>query len=130
MTFESVEGGIQTTLVAGGSAEGRAARVLDMLARRSAGERWALLVSSPAAWDALQGQASVGADPEVFLLLTAGGCPCCTLAAVLQRDLNQLLASSRPRRLLIDVPDEAHKQRVQSMLLQPWYKRLLQLTAE
>jgi G3E family GTPase len=129
VVYELVEAGIQTTLVAGGSAEDRACRLLAMLARKPAGERWALLVSSPAAWDMLHAQATSSQDPDVFPALTAGGCPCCTLAVVLQRDLNQLLARSRPQCLFLEVPDVAHTDRVTALLLQPWYKRLLQLTA-
>lgn len=93
---------VPTNLITGRAGVGKTAAVLDLLQRRPAGERWAVLVVGDAA------KLAAAAPPGVAVRGVAGGCPCCSPAPALGAALHFLLADGPPDRLLVVADPVAH----------------------
>lgn len=93
---------IPTNLITGRAGVGKTAAVLDVLHRRPAGERWAVLVVGDAA------KLAAAAPAGTAVRGVAGGCPCCSPAPVLGAALHFLLADGPPDRLLVEAGPAAH----------------------
>lgn len=99
---------IPTNIVTGFLGVGKTTAVLDLLARKADGERWAVLVNE-------YGEVSIdhailegGAGAGVTVREVAGGCVCCATAPYLQVALHLLLTEAKPHRLLVETTGLGH----------------------
>ena len=123
--WEKVQAGIRTTLVAGPGESDSTDFILRLLKGKPPEERWAILSGRYSSRGAPTHVLQRAADPTVFVKSLEGGCLCCGMAPLMQQALNQLLHSSRPHCLLIELSDTAHVDKVLRVLAQPWYAKLL-----
>ncbi len=100
---------IPTHLILGFLGVGKTTAVLDLLARKPAGEKWAVLVNE-------YGQVSIDeafiegetVAEGVAVRSVAGGCFCCTTSPQLPVALHFLLQEAKPDRLLIETSGLGH----------------------
>lgn len=95
---------VPTNIITGFLGVGKTSAILHLLKSKPAAERWAILVNEfgEIGIDGalIQGQSTE--ESGVFIREVAGGCMCCTAGVPMQVALSQLLAKSRPDRLLIE----------------------------
>lgn len=99
---------IPTNIVTGFLGVGKTTAILDLLARKADGERWAVLVNE-------YGEVSIdhailegGVDDGVTVREVAGGCVCCATAPYLQVALHLLLTEAKPHRLIVETTGLGH----------------------
>ncbi|MDP2228579.1 MAG: GTP-binding protein [Moraxellaceae bacterium] len=129
MNIQKVKPGIRTNLVTGFLGAGKTTCILQLLTQKPDRERWAILVNEFGETGIDGGILQDAAQSEVFIKEIAGGCICCTMGLPMQIALNQLLARSKPDRLIIELSGLGHAHDLLKLLSQPWYKELLQLKA-
>jgi G3E family GTPase len=120
---------IPTNIITGFLGVGKTSAILDLLARKPAGERWAVLVNE-------YGEVSVdhailegGGNPNVTVQEVAGGCICCATAPYLQVALYLLLTEAKPHRLIVETTGLGHPSRLVELLNGPAYQDRLELRA-
>lgn len=90
---------VPATLITGGLGVGKTTAILDLLARRPVGERWAVVVNEAG---------SVGIDGArlategVSVREVAGGCVCCVNGPLLRVALVRVLREVRPARVVVE----------------------------
>ncbi|MEO1081084.1 MAG: CobW family GTP-binding protein [Pseudomonadota bacterium] len=121
--------GIPTNIVTGFLGAGKTSAILNFLAQKPAGERWAVLINEfgeiGVDGSLLEGRGSEPAD--VFVAEVPGGCMCCTAGLPMQIALTQLLRRSRPQRLLIEPTGLGHPIEVLQTLASEHYRDVLSL---
>lgn len=115
---------IPTNLITGFLGVGKTTAVLDLLARKPGGSRWAVLVNE-------YGEVGIdaalidGAAPDgVTVREVAGGCVCCATAPYLGVALHFLLVDSKPDRLLIETTGLGHPAKLLDTLRANYRDRL------
>ncbi|MFO0797514.1 MAG: GTP-binding protein [Gemmataceae bacterium] len=99
---------VPTNLITGFLGVGKTTAVLDLLARKAAGSRWAVLVNEYGEVG-IDGALVDGAAPAgVTVREVGGGCVCCASAPYLGVALHFLLIDARPDRLLIETTGLGH----------------------
>lgn len=96
---------IPTNVVTGFLGVGKTTAILDLLARKDAGERWAVLVNE---YGEVGIDAAILAGDGVTVREVAGGCVCCATAPYLQVALHLLLTEAKPHRLIVETTGLGH----------------------
>ena len=116
---------IPTHLITGFLGVGKTTAILDLLKRKPAAEKWAVLVNE-------YGQVSIddafiegeAVAEGVAVRSVAGGCFCCTTAPMLPVALHFLLQESKPDRLLIETSGLGHPAALLDTIRKNYSKRL------
>ncbi|MFC3121248.1 CobW family GTP-binding protein [Agaribacter flavus] len=120
---------IPTNIFSGFLGVGKTSTILSLLKAKPAGERWAILVNEFGEigidGDLLEGQHRKATG--IFVREVPGGCMCCAAGLPMQIALNQLLAQSRPSRLLIEPTGLGHPREVLESLSASHYQDVLDI---
>jgi len=121
---------IPTNLITGFLGSGKTTAILNLLASRPRGSRWAVLVNE---------FGDVGIDGTllekenlsegVFIKEVPGGCLCCAAGLPLQIALNLLIKKANPDRIIIEPTGVGHPKKVIEVLTGEFYKEVLDLKA-
>lgn len=118
---------VPTNIITGFLGAGKTSAILHLLKHKPDRERWAVLVNEfgeiGVDGSLFQGQHEQG----VFIREVPGGCMCCASGLPMQVALNQLLARSRPDRLLIEPTGLGHPIEVLRALSADQYQDTLTL---
>lgn len=125
--MQPVLAAIPTNIITGFLGAGKTTLIQQLLANKPANERWAVLVNEFGQIGI--DQALMGAQDEVFIKEVAGGCICCANFLPMQVALSQLLAKSRPQRLLIEPTGLGHPRQILESLSESHWQSTLQLCA-
>src|SRR4051794_17304815 len=116
--------GVPVNLFTGFLGVGKTTAVIDLLGRKPAGERWAVLVNE-------YGEVGIdaalieGSGPEgVTVREVGGGCVCCATAPYLPVALHFLLLDAKPDRLLIETTGLGHPAKLLDTLRANYRDRL------
>jgi G3E family GTPase len=118
---------IPTTLITGFLGVGKTTAILELLAHRPPGERWAVLVNEFGTIG-IDGAVLSGSD-AVAIREVAGGCICCTANTPLRVALTQLIRKARPQRLLIEPTGLGHPAGIIDALRDPYLAPIIDLQA-
>lgn len=118
---------IPTNIITGFLGAGKTTLIQQLLANKPANERWAVLVNEFGQIGI--DQALMASQDEVFIKEVAGGCICCANFLPMQVALSQLLAKSRPQRLLIEPTGLGHPRQILESLSESHWQSTLQLRA-
>ena len=105
---------------------GKTTAILDLLKRKPENEKWAVLVNE---------FGRVGIDGAILSSQGAtvrevpGGCLCCAVGLPFQLAVNRLLAEVKPDRLLIEPTGLGHPKRVLDMLIEGYFRTVLNVQA-
>lgn len=101
---------VPTNIITGFLGAGKTTAILNMLKRKPAEERWAVLINEfgeiGVDGSMVEGQAST--EQGVHIREVPGGCLCCASGMPIHIALNQLLSRARPHRLLIEPTGLGH----------------------
>ena len=115
---------VPTNLITGFLGVGKTTAVIDLLKRRDAGSRWAVLVNEYGDV-AIDGAMIEGAAPDgVSVQEVAGGCVCCASAPYLPVAIHFLLLDAKPERLIIETTGLGHPARLLDTLRKDYRGRL------
>lgn len=115
---------VPTNLVTGFLGVGKTTAVIDLLQRKAAGSRWAVLVNEYGAVS-IDGALIEGAGPDgVTVKEVGGGCVCCASAPFLPVAIHFLLLEARPERLIIETTGLGHPARLLDSLRMSYHGRL------
>lgn len=112
---------VPVNVVTGFLGVGKTTAILDLLARKSDGERWAVLVNE---------YGEVGIDGTILeshgvaVREVAGGCVCCATAPYLQVALHLLMVEVRPDRIIIETTGLGHPSQLIEKLRRQYADRL------
>jgi len=129
MSQPIVRAGVKTNLITGFLGAGKTTCIQQLLRQKPPLERWAILVNE---FGDTGIDAAILQEPYehgVFIREIAGGCICCAMGLPMQIVLNQLLAQSKPDRLIIELTGLGHARELLKLLSQPWYQKILELKA-
>ena len=105
---------------------GKTTAIIDLLKQKPADEKWAILVNE---------FGTIGIDGAIFTAAGAtvkeipGGCLCCAVGLPFQVGVNRLLKQVKPDRLLIEPSGLGHPKKVLDMLLDGFFKNVLDMRA-
>ena len=117
---------IPTNLITGFLGSGKTTAILDVLQRKPADEKWAVLVNE---------FGEIGIDGAILsssgaeIREVAGGCMCCVGNLPMQVALNNLIAKVQPDRLLVEPSGLGHPQEIIDILSGGQYAEVLDLRA-
>ncbi len=114
---------VPTQLVLGGDAGRRLDVLHGLLARRVAGEPWAVLRAATS----FSAGAVTSAAPGLVVAVAPASCPCCTGQLAFRVALNRLLRSARPQRLLVELGHHRHDATALEALAGSAYQGVLRL---
>lgn len=120
---------VPTNIITGFLGVGKSSAIQHLLKQKPDNERWAILVNEFGKIG-IDGTLLSGGGVEgngVFIKEVPGGCMCCTVNLPMQIALNQLLARSRPHRLLIEPTGLGHPQEVLDILTASHYRDVVRL---
>jgi len=117
---------IPTNLITGFLGTGKTTAVLDLLQKKPAEEKWAVLVNEFGEVG-IDGAILRGSGAEIREV--AGGCMCCVADLPMKVALNALIARAKPDRLLIETTGLGHPQALIDTLTDEPYGELLELRA-
>lgn len=120
---------VPTNIITGFLGTGKTTAILHLLRSKPDNERWAVLVNEfgeiGVDGSLFEGQKSAGQG--VFIREVPGGCMCCAAGLPMQIALNQLLATARPDRLIIEPTGLGHPVEVLQVLSDDHYQEILDL---
>jgi G3E family GTPase len=115
---------VPTNLITGFLGVGKTTAVIDLLQRKAAGSRWAVLVNEYGAVT-IDGALIEGAGPDgVTVKEVGGGCVCCAAAPFLPVAIHFLLLEANPERLIIETTGLGHPARLLDSLRGSYHGRL------
>ena len=115
---------VPTNLITGFLGVGKTTAVIDLLQRKAAGSRWAVLVNEYGAVN-IDGALIEGSGPDgVTVKEVGGGCVCCASAPFLPVAIHFLLLEARPERLIIETTGLGHPARLLDSLRMSYHGRL------
>ncbi len=120
---------VPTNIITGFLGVGKTSAILQLLKTKPVSERWAVLVNEFGEIG-VDGSLFAGQHTEeqrVYIKEVPGGCMCCAAGLPMQIALNQLLARSKPNRLLIEPTGLGHPFEVLEVLTSDVYKQILDL---
>jgi G3E family GTPase len=113
-----------TNLITGFLGVGKTTAVIDLLKRKAAGSRWAVLVNEYGEVS-IDGAMIEGSGPDgVSVREVGGGCVCCASAPFLPVAIHFLLLEARPERLIIETTGLGHPARLLDTLRMNYHGRL------
>ncbi len=120
---------IPTNIITGFLGVGKTSAILHLLAQKPADERWAILVNEfgEIGIDKSLFDGQLNNQNNVFIREVPGGCMCCAASLPMQIALNQLLAESRPHRLIIEPTGLGHPREVMQVLTAEHYQPVLSI---
>lgn len=128
---------VPTNIITGFLGVGKTSAILHLLKQKPSNERWAILINEfgeigidGALVQGMLAQktASNSEDTQkVFIKEVPGGCMCCAAGLPMQIALNQLLAQSKPDRLLIEPTGLGHPVEVVQTLSAEHYEDVLDI---
>ena len=118
---------IPTTLVTGALGVGKTTAILDLLGRRPAGARWAVLVNDFGRVG-IDG-AVLGETGGIEVREIAGGCICCTANVPLRVALVRLVRELAPERLIVEPTGLAHPASIVDVVRSPGLREAVALRA-
>ncbi|MFT4821050.1 MAG: G3E family GTPase, partial [Candidatus Azotimanducaceae bacterium] len=121
--------GISTNIITGFLGSGKSTAIIDLLAKKPAAERWAVLVNEFGEVGIDGGLLASGNDGNVFIREVPGGCMCCAAGLPMHIALNMLLARAKPDRLIIEPTGLGHPFEVANALATEYYQNLLNIQA-
>ena len=121
--------GISTNIITGFLGSGKSTAIIDLLAKKPAAERWAVLVNEFGEVGIDGGLLASGNDGNVFIREVPGGCMCCAAGLPMHIALNMLLARAKPDRLIIEPTGLGHPFEVVNALATEYYQNLLNIQA-
>lgn len=119
-------GPIPVNLITGFLGAGKTTAILQLLATRPAGERWAVLVNE---FGRIGVDQAVFPSGEVAVKEVPGGCLCCANQLPMQIALGQLVSRARPDRLLIEPTGLGHPRQILATLREPHWQQVLSVCA-
>jgi G3E family GTPase len=117
---------IPTNIVTGFLGSGKTTAILDVLTRKPAAEKWAVLVNE---FGEIGIDGAILASSGAEIREVAGGCMCCIADLPMQVALNNLIAKVQPDRLLIEPSGLGHPQEIIDTLSSGQYAEVLDLRA-
>jgi G3E family GTPase len=115
---------VPTNLITGFLGVGKTTAIIDLLKRKAAGSRWAVLVNEYGDV-AIDGAMIEGETPDgVTVREVGGGCVCCASAPFLPVAIHFLLLEARPERLIIETTGLGHPARLLDTLRANYRGRL------
>ena len=117
---------IPCNIVTGFLGSGKTTAILDVLQRKPAAEKWAVLVNE---FGEIGIDGAILASSGAEIREVAGGCMCCVGDLPMQIALNNLIAKVQPDRLLIEPSGLGHPQEIIDTLSGGQYGELLDLRA-
>ena len=117
---------VPTNVITGALGVGKTTLILSLMAQKPANEKWAILVNEFGEVG-IDGAMLKAPDDQVFIREVPGGCMCCTSGLPMQIALNQLLATAKPDRLLIEPTGLGHPKEVLQTLSDSHYEDVLKL---
>jgi G3E family GTPase len=117
---------IPTNVITGFLGTGKTSAILDLLARKPAAEKWAVLVNEFGEIG-IDGTILAGSGAEIREV--AGGCMCCVADLPMKIALNNLIGRVKPDRLLIEPSGLGHPQEIVDTLCGEYYADVLDLRA-
>ena len=120
---------VPTNIITGFLGVGKTSAILHLLAQKPADERWAILVNEfgEIGIDKSLFDGQLNNQSNVFIREVPGGCMCCAASLPMQIALNQLLAESRPHRLIIEPTGLGHPKEVMQVLTAEHYQPVLSI---
>ena len=120
---------VPTNIITGFLGVGKTSAILHLLAQKPADERWAILVNEfgEIGIDKSLFDGQLNNQNSVFIREVPGGCMCCAASLPMQIALNQLLAESRPHRLIIEPTGLGHPREVMQVLTAEHYQPVLSI---
>jgi|TARA_Y100001968_G_scaffold92375_1_gene83078 G3E family GTPase len=120
---------VPTNIITGFLGVGKTSAILNLLAHKPADERWAILVNEfgEIGIDKSLFKGQLNNQNNVFIREVPGGCMCCAASLPMQIALNQLLAESRPHRLIIEPTGLGHPREVMQVLTAEHYQPVLSI---
>lgn len=120
---------VPTNVITGFLGVGKTSTILHLLKSKPEAERWAILVNEfgEIGVDGALFEGQSTEESGVFIREVPGGCMCCTAGVPMQVALNQLLAKSRPDRLLIEPTGLGHPLEVLKVLAEQQYQDVLSI---
>lgn len=117
---------IPTNVITGFLGSGKTTAILEVLQRKPATEKWAVLVNE---FGEIGIDGAILASSGAEIREVAGGCMCCVADLPMQVALNNLIAKVQPDRLLIEPSGLGHPQEIIDTLSSGQYAELLDLRA-
>ncbi|MFT6518005.1 MAG: G3E family GTPase [Candidatus Azotimanducaceae bacterium] len=121
--------GIGTNIITGFLGSGKTTAILELLAKKPANERWAVLVNEFGEVGIDGGLLGSSNDSNIFIREVPGGCMCCAAGLPMQMALSMLLARARPDRLIIEPTGLGHPFEVANALSAEHNRDLLNIQA-
>lgn len=118
---------VPTNVITGFLGVGKTTAIIHLIKNKPAHERWAVLVNEfgEIGVDGALIQGQHREQEGVFVREVPGGCMCCAAGLPMKVALTQLLASSRPDRLLIEPTGLGHPKEVLQTLLSGSFREAL-----
>ena len=117
---------IPTNIITGFLGTGKTTAILDLLMRKPASEKWAVLVNEFGEIG-IDGAILAGSGAEIREI--PGGCMCCVADLPMKVALNNLIMRAKPDRLLIEPSGLGHPQEIVDTLSGDYYREVLDLRA-
>ncbi|MEW5248399.1 CobW family GTP-binding protein [Microbulbifer sp. 2201CG32-9] len=108
--------GVPANVITGFLGVGKTTAIRHLLESKPDGERWAVLVNEFGEVGVDGAFFEPDQEDSVYIREVPGGCMCCAAGLPMQVALNQLLAKSRPHRLLIEPTGLGHPREVLAAL--------------
>lgn len=124
--FQMIRKHIPTNIITGFLGSGKTTAILDLLTRKPAHEKWAVLVNE---FGEIGIDGAILANRGAEIREVAGGCMCCAAGLPMQVALNALIAKAKPDRLLIEPTGLGHPRQIIDTLTGEHYRHVLELRA-
>jgi G3E family GTPase len=117
---------IPTNIITGFLGSGKTTAILDLLQRKPADEKWAVLVNE---FGEIGIDGAILANRGAEIREVPGGCICCVAGLPMQIALNRLIATAKPDRLLIEPTGLGHPRQIIDSLRGEYYRDVLDVRA-
>ena len=120
---------VPTNVITGALGVGKTTFIQQLIARKPADERWAVLVNEFGEIGIDGTLLSAMTENDIYIKEVPGGCMCCASGLTMQIALNRLLKQADPHRLIIEPTGLGHPTEVLATLQASHYKDVLDIRA-